>query len=252
MKTLKNWLTPIKNFTNIEPWDSSAQKFENRLKKIGIKIPIKLYYKYKLPDNMSLNDFYTLTHKYEIFITFYLAYIAQKRKHKIKNFADDLFNFFFKSDVLSLNDLSYYYTCLDLPDSICESAFRKTYKRALKYMRHVAKELLRLNPELQVVKNYQNYDFIMGAVYGFAPDELDFFTTLTKKREKWAKQLGNMEAVFEAEEKGKYKEMAHVNKNAKTIYNLVGFYPGYILAPKTSDIIIKTTRKHKIKQRTTK
>jgi len=152
-KSLRDYL--LKKICHISPyggycWDSSAQKLSNELKDKGIKFDKKLFWKYKLPNGMSHQQFMD---------TLLLEYYLVKYGSKIKIISDKNLTIKQKLQVIGF---------------VWKIKKNGLYKNIKKY----ADEIKRLNSELADVSAmgvYDNISFVEGALFGFAPTEIKYF-----------------------------------------------------------------------------
>ncbi len=162
----------IETHNNVyEQWYSSALNLSTALNKHNVLLPYKLYYNYKFPNNMTNIEMYN---DKLLLIAFYIAYknffSRFTETNMIVNMAEyashqtDMTTFFKFCTHLGLSDIKHLQT-------LCDTTYEKCYETILK----LADDIWRLNPELQHIKNYKNMDFVNGAIYGFAPNEIDFF-----------------------------------------------------------------------------
>lgn len=135
-----------------DKWNSSAQQLEAELKARGIKR--KLFYKYKLPDSMTPQEF--------------------QDKLTLNAFMKNFFDSFSSKIVHDKN--------LTLREKLQIFAWvwkmrRNKPKRDMKYFMD---EIKRLNPELADIKPRTARGLVYGALFGFAPDEIKYFCDETK------------------------------------------------------------------------
>ena len=131
-------------------WDSSAQHLSNDLKNKGIKFDKKLFWKYKLPENMAPQQFQDK--------------IAEE--HFCKRFYSD-----FMSRVLSDKTLTGMEK-IEIVRYVWEMRRQKNHKN----MNCYADEIKRNNPELADIKPTNSIEnFVYGVLFGFAPDEIRYF-----------------------------------------------------------------------------
>lgn len=213
-------------------WDSSAQILENDLKKYGIKIPHKLYYEYKFPDDMKNFEYYNIVQPMYLFCQVYKEYFNDNY--------DDFNQYLIERIKDTQCDLSVFFRfciCLSLSDSKTnEQEFKKTYDNILKIKDKIGQKIKQLNPELQKVQYYKNFDFIMGAVYGFAPEEIEFFTKLQSIRKRKLNKYGEYAPVYNWEQSN--TTLQQLLKQRITISYFLGHAPGYLLSPTTSNQIV--------------
>ncbi len=131
-------------------WDSSAKNLENDLGHRGIKFDKKLFWKYKLPNDMSAQEFMDTLLLEFYFVKWFsdMKIMRDKNltmKQKIKIF----------SYVLSMK----------------KNGINKNIKK-------YANEIKQLNPELAKINprdSFYDIAFVEGALFGFAPDEIRYF-----------------------------------------------------------------------------
>ena len=152
-KDLKKYL--LKQAATVSPfggvkWDSSAKNLENDLGHRGIKFDKKLFWKYKLPNAMSAQEFMDVLLLEFYFVKWFsnMKIMRDKNltiKQKIKIFA---YNVSMKK--------------------------RGIYNNIKKY----ANEIKQLNPELEKINpraSFGSRSLVEGALFGFAPDEIKYF-----------------------------------------------------------------------------
>ena len=233
------------NMIKKDVWFSSAQRLENALKNHGIVLPQKLYYEYKFPGGLKNFEFHeqniTLTGFYNIYRSYFLNPDWGFRKYKsLKGFMFDLYWWDYKQN--KKTDLSAFFGfCISLAVSDVEkleSAFIAAQEQVYK----LADLIKEINPELQSIKNHRSVDFFFFLIYGFAPQEIQFFLNLGEKR-----KARGFDLQYEIE--GKDEELNHIHKNSRIIEEFVGFRKyqiSYFLAPETSDKIVKAIYEHKM------
>ena len=154
-KDLKKYLLDKVVSLHVSPfggakWDSSAKKLDDDLHRRGIKFAKKLFWKYKLPNGMSAQDFMDTLLLEFYFVKWFsnMKIMGDKNltiKQKIKIFAY----------VLSMK----------------KNGIDKNIKK-------YANEIKRLNPELTQINPrgvWGGISFVEGALFGFAPDEIRYF-----------------------------------------------------------------------------
>lgn len=193
-----------------ERWDSSAKKLEETLKKRGITNYPKLYYEYEFPG--GLKNFEIEKKYWEVW--------HQQWEQQIEN---------------------------DCYVQKTEDSLEQIYRECKKQIGKLADSIWKLNPELQCIKDYKNEWFIDGAIYGFAPKDIDFFIRLQRRREtrdisykKWGLISRVLASCF-----GKDKAESLCFDNLHKIAEFTGDWPNYLLAPETSDRILKSIETHK-------
>jgi hypothetical protein len=138
-------------------WDSSAQNLSNDLKAMGVNFSKKLFWKYKLPDNLSPQEFQDK--------------IALERF--CKGFYSD-----FMSRVLSDKNL----TGMD-KIQIVRFVWEMRRKKNHHDMKYYMNEIKRNNPELANINPKNPQGFVYGALFGFAPDEIKYFCDMHSVRD---------------------------------------------------------------------
>lgn len=235
----QNLVENLKNNMKIPVWDSSAQKLENALKKRGIILPQKLYYEYKFPGglkNFEFDEKDTLTRFYNIYRSYFINIASGSIKQKslkfyMFDFCLDRYNFSKKTDFSA-----FFCFCISLAVSDVEK-LKSAFMTAQEQVYKLADLIKEMNPELQNIKNHRSLDFIAGVTYGFAPQEIQFFLNLDERREARSYDL-------QYEREGRDKELKRARENASKIESFVGKPVGYILAPETSDKIVKAINEH--------
>jgi hypothetical protein len=185
-------------------WDSSAKDLEQQLNKIGIN-NIKLFHKYKMPDNVTQAD--------------YMKKIA-------------LYGFFADFEMLNADDRWGFQTEFKnyIPDE-------KTRLHVIDYIKSKSKSydeklsdeyenIIKLNPELPNVQNKRN-DVLYGAIFGFAPEEIEYYC-----RGRFQQGI-NIDAALDREQELSDKIKGY------------GIRVGYVLAPETAKKIISVLEKKK-------
>lgn len=131
-------------------WDSSAQQLEAELKARGIKR--KLFYKYKLPDSMTPQEF--------------------QDRLTLDAFLKNFFDIFSSKIVHDKN--------LTLREKLQIFAWVWKMRRTKHDMEYFMDEIKRLNPELADIKPRAAHGLVYGALFGFAPAEIKYFCDETK------------------------------------------------------------------------
>jgi len=134
-------------------WNSSAKKLEGNLVKRGIKLPIKLYYQYALPDNMTNSKFMV-----RLAVMDFCANFSTLPKVKREIFFDKKLNLVEKFRLVR-------YIILEREES------RKKMGEYVKFVQFANPELSRL----KVVDGFDVFDVLAGAAFGFAPNEIAYF-----------------------------------------------------------------------------
>lgn len=212
-------------------WDSSAQKLEKSLKKHGIILSQRLYYEYKFPNNLKNFEFYNISFAVCRFAAFYDNYLErlsgpQPKKKLFFDAPSDMSVFFGFCISLALSDIA------DI-----NKRFAQKYDTCIKEIKKATESIRALNPELQHIKNYKNIDFLCGAIFGFAPQEIEFFINLQERRKKRS---------WEFEASGGDEEVNKSMENAKTIAAFIKHDVTYFLAPETGNKIIKSIEQHQM------
>lgn len=167
-------------------WDSSAEKLQNELRTRGINL--KVYYEYKLPHGIKSSDF-----MYNLVIEYF-----------INNFYSDFASKVFQDKKLTVSDKL----------KILKYVFAKRRETKGK-MKQYEQEIRKLNPELANVKVNNSQSLVNGAMFGFAPDDIEYFADANKR------------------------DMDYEEKLCKMFQEKYGINLTYVLAPKTAKIIIK-------------
>ncbi|MFQ6759835.1 MAG: hypothetical protein ACLRFM_00300 [Alphaproteobacteria bacterium] len=133
-----------------EKWDSSAKKLDDVLRRRGIDFDKKLFWKYKLPNGMSPQEFMDT-----LLLEFYFVkWFSNMKIMRDKN--------------------------LTIKQKIKIFAYVLSMKKAGigKNIKKYANEIKQLNPELAHINprdNFGSISFVEGALFGFAPDEIKYF-----------------------------------------------------------------------------
>ncbi len=177
-------------------WNSSAKDLEEDLAKRGIKM--KLYYKYALPENMTPQEFMT-----RIAVLDFCANPSLFFKAKIEIFFDKSLSL-----VEKLRLVKYI------------KGGRKTSREKLdeyvKFVQHANPEL----SKLKIENDFDKFDILAGATFGFAPDEIEYFM---KRKER--------DLNRERETDGKFKKF--------------GIELHYVLSPHTAKKVIAELEKNR-------
>ncbi len=173
-------------------WNSSAKNLEDALLARGIVLPQKLYYKYKLPGGLSQPEFMNQLCLLQFFTKFY-------PKYAIKVLADKN---------LTASDKA----------KIFKYVLGERH-RFIKKAKQYESEIRKLNPELANIKVGHPGSIIDGATFGFAPDEIAYFSDFKNRNIKNQERIENL-----------FREKYGINVT-------------YVLAPKTAEKII-TALKH--------
>ncbi len=173
-------------------WHSSAKKLSDALVARGIEMPYKLYYEYNLPGNSTPAGFmqkYALDYFCHNFYNDFALRILTDKTLKISE----------KKDIIK-----YVWS---------------VRKNKNDFLAQYANQIQELNPELSHI-NANNYrSIVYGAMFGFAPAEIDYFSN--PKRRNFAREKSNAETI-----------------------NSFGVQLNYVLAPRTAKIVIALLRKN--------
>ena len=137
-------------------YSSSAKEFSDKLSKKGIVLPIKLFYEYKLPNDISPKDYEIIVQE----INFYTMY--------------------FKGELNDPDILKFYDPQLsDSEKEILESYILQRQGEYDKKLELAVAQVRLLNPELNHIKIDKKISgklcFLEGVNYGFAPEEIEYF-----------------------------------------------------------------------------
>ena len=135
-------------------WNSSAKKLENILKERGIKLSQKLYYEYNLPDNLKPSEFMNKLIMEGFINDFYSGFAGKILKDKNLTMFDKakIFKYVWRN--------------------------RGKYKDALKqYEIYIRKN----NPELANIRVDNVRSLVYGALFGFAPAEIVYFSDVKNR-----------------------------------------------------------------------
>ena len=171
-------------------YDSASKEFSDKLASIGISLPIKLYIRYKFPNGQTPEQYERFANTFEFYDN-YPDHVSHNLDNLTESERKELNDYILQQKLIHANMLS-----------------------------DVVLELVNLNPELRSVdiKPSKIIDFLKGAAYGFATEEIDYFIN---------------------EYKGETDESAAFTRNMN---NLLGFEPGYILSPKHREIILSAAQ----------
>ena len=130
-------------------WDSSAKKLSDTLYARGIKLPKKIYYEYKLPDNIKASDFLARLIKDYFVSNFFSSYAKRVLTDKKLTMSDKakIFKYVWNN--------------------------RASYEKMTKQYEI---EIKKLNPELAHIPVKNSRSIVYGATFGFAPDEIEYFS----------------------------------------------------------------------------
>jgi len=138
-------------------WNSSAKNLSDALQERGIKTKQKLFWQYKLPDNMKSQQFMNkiaITHFYEKFFT---------------NFSADVFH---DKNLTLLEKMQ-----------IMRYVWQMRRENKKNIMSSWADEIKRNNPVLANINPKSVSGFVYGALFGFAPDEIKYFCDVHSTRD---------------------------------------------------------------------
>ena len=167
-------------------WDSSAQDLENILQNRGIKLSQKLYREYNLPHGDKPSDF--------------MNRLAME--HFVNDFYSQFFGKILKDKNLTMSDKT--------------KIFKHVWKLRKKYKESLEQydiELRKLNPELSGIKTNNPRSLVYGALFGFAPKEIAYFSNNSNR------------------------DFAREEQIRKSFENY-GIKLTYVLAPETADMIL--------------
>ena len=204
-------------------WDSSAKQLEQELNNHGIVLSSKIYYEYKFPSNLKNYEIDRRTVFLRLFAAFYENWLEKFEKpklvknrliwHAIPNAKYDLSAFF------------YFCICLALSRTKnIKTVFEQAYISCGTKLDALAEQIRQLNPELQGIQDYKNCDFVNGAIYGFAPQDIDFYIQQNRHVDHW---------------------MPYSTTNSSNeISNFLQKEVTYVLSPKTADDILKAIQQY--------
>jgi len=174
-------------------WNSSAKNLQDELQKRGIILPQKLYYEYKLPDGLGQVEF--------------------MNKLTMESFAHNFYSRF-AGPILKDKDLS-----LAEKTKIFKYVFgmRSKYKDFLK---KYEAEIRRKNPELANIQVDDSRSIVYGALFGFAPQEIAYFSDNIHRN------------------RAKEQQVIDLLKNQFDIKL------NYVLAPKTAEMVINALQQN--------
>lgn len=131
-------------------WDSSAKKLQDDLAKRGINK--KLFYEYKLPGNMSHQDFQNRIALEDFVRKFYSEYSGRVMRDKSLTLSEKM--------------------------KIMGFVWKMRRDKKMGNMKTWEQEIRQKNPELaNVVLNVGPSALVYGALFGFAPEEIKYFTS---------------------------------------------------------------------------
>jgi hypothetical protein len=166
-------------------WDSSAKKLQEDLQKRGIKLP--LFYEYKMPfgnNQIGFMDKMIIDYFCSHFFQDYATQVLKDKKLKIGEKAK-IFKYVWQN--------------------------RGKYNDILK---QYEMEIRKLNPELANVQVDNSRSLVYGAMFGFAPAEIAYFSDTSQRN--------------------------HIKEKAvqDILKNQFGINLTYVLAPKTAEMVI--------------
>ena len=184
----------INNMPFGKTWDSSAKNLEEDLQKRGIKLPYKFYYEYKMPGEKKNGEFMD-----NLIMDYFVSY----------------FHDWFAKDVLKDKNLTF---------SDKAKIFTYVWKNRGKYKDRLKKyemEIRNLNPELARVVVDDSRSLVYGAMFGFAPQEIAYFSD------------------------GVHRDLAKEEEYFK-IFKNYGLNVSYILAPKNAESLIAALKQNEL------
>jgi len=195
-------------------YDSSAFKLETALEQRGIVLPKKLCHIYKCPDNQHMYDYYVNKHEKWMFMNWYTRNIITKGRKTGASVREN-------AGLYSLQDFFKFMFCLALSDKEeLRKFFADKYAVFSKELQQDMDKFRELNPDLKSIDNYNNIDFLLGVMFGFAPEDIKFFIDVP------GKQRGD-----------KYNEdRERVNKKVE---QLCGVHISYVLSPQNLKMVEK-------------
>lgn len=179
-------------------WNSSAKDLEEDLAKRGIKM--KLYYEYALPENMTPQVFMT-----RIAVLDLCAKVLYFSKVKMEIFFDKKLNLIEKFRLVK-------YIASERGPS------QKKIDEYVKFVQNANPELAKLKKE----NDFDKFDILAGAAFGFGPKEIEYFMKRKERRE----------AIDSGYERDMYKK-----------FEQLGIRLQYVLAPETANAIMKELNK---------
>lgn len=179
-------------------WNSSAKNLSDELRMRGINLDKKIFYKYKLPENMSNQEFMdvvTISYFVRDFYSRHMLHVLRDASLTLQEKMDVLRYVKKKRQCVNKNFIDIY-----------------------------AREILDKNIELRGINFKSSEDFVNGAMFGFAPDEIRYFCDKSGFRDM------NIEHKLQEELK-KY-----------------GIEISYILAPETAKQLILKLQHNQLKK----
>ena len=146
------------------PWNeygSSAEQFDRRLREFGVVPPVKLFYQYKLPGDVSGEVYEKHLALWSLPVWFVDGSLDCKAVH-------DMMNNLVKECTESLTDDERQ----DLLDKI-----RASGDAAIRHLQQEVDVVKNLNPELSDISFNSTIilSFLLGVDYGYAPEDIDYF-----------------------------------------------------------------------------
>ena len=135
-------------------WDSSAQNLEKDLESRGIKLPIKLYYQYALPQSMTPSDFMM-----RIAVLHLCADFSMFSKVHSEIFLDKNLKL-----VEKLRLVKY-----------IASMRRASREQLREYVRFIKFANPKELSELTVQNATEEFELLSGVTFGFGPDEIEYY-----------------------------------------------------------------------------
>lgn len=170
-------------FAGAPEWNSSAQDLERAISKY-ITVPVKLFHEYKYPGNVTAPQYEETLHRMMALIP--ADIFTDYNEYYDKKIADvDTWSDFSQAQK---NDTKAYMA--DRRDRVAKILSGMTsdelaalFEYATKHLGTAAQTILqhvdeikKLNPELSAVNSDRHADwFLLGAAYGYAPEEIDYF-----------------------------------------------------------------------------
>lgn len=178
------------------PFNSAAQDLEEHLHILGITPPVKLYYQYRLPENQTPQQFEKILQR--------LMFICNFEPQEILNTSE-----YYQELAQCIPEKNIKY-CFEQMRKTCEKDCAElTDDEKKDFVQHVlelqelacmdictvAQIIQESNPELKSVRvNMDDVNlviaFVEGVVYGYAPDDIDYFLntdikTRSIEKDKW-------------------------------------------------------------------
>lgn len=177
-------------------YSSSAKNFSDKLIRGGVKIPTQLYVQYKLPNNISPKEYEKLVDTIGFYTSFDKDYFGMR--------------------TLDDNERT------ELTEHILGQ------KQKYQDMLHdEVKKLKALNPELSEIQTESNSamsNLLSGAVYGFAPKDINYF-------------------IYQ------YRGVdADIHNFNNSLHSILGFSPEFILSPEHREIVLSAAKEWQIQK----